>query len=312
MPADIVGVDLGGTKILARLVDPATGRAVGRRKSPTPTTGPDDVIEAVATAVRAVEGFEDASAVGIGVPGFVADRSVVLRCANIAGWDSPIDVRHRLEASLQKPVVVGNDVDCGALAEHRLGAGKGVDDLLAVFVGTGVGGGLILGGSLVEGVGVGEIGHVTVRPGGRACGCGGLGHLESYAGRAGIERRAREVAEDGRRNALVDLAGKGPVKSRHIARALDESDAVTAELMAEAVDALALAIGNTVTLLGLRRVVLGGGVVDKLGQSFVDQIVASEAFGGLGSADCELRLAERLDDAGVAGAAILAAAASGR
>ncbi|MDH3680524.1 MAG: ROK family protein [Acidimicrobiia bacterium] len=312
-PSAYIGVDLGGTKILARAVDPQTGAASGRAKTPTPTTGPGDVLDAVVATVSSLDAFDDAVAIGIGVPGFVVGASTVVRCANIAGWETPIDVGQRLRAALDRPVVVGNDVNCGALAEHRLGAGRGVDELLAVFVGTGVGGGLVMHGSVVEGARgmVGEIGHVTVEPGGRQCGCGGRGHLEAYAGRAGIERRARELAGEGRRTQLVDLAGTGTMKSRHLARALDEGDDVAEELLAEAVAALARVIGNAATILDLRRVVLGGGVVDKLGQSFVDRIAESEAFGGLGSDLCELRLAERLDDAGVAGAAILAADRTG-
>ncbi len=309
MVTNYVGVDLGGTKILARMVNPRSGEAVGRSKAPTPKDGPEAVLEAVVDTVRSLDGFEDARAVGIGVPGFVVEAKTVLRCANINGWDDPLDVGSVLAKAFDKPVVVGNDVNCGALAEHRLGAGKGVDDMLALFVGTGVGGGLILNGSLATGTRgrVGEIGHLTVVAGGRPCGCGGWGHLETYAGRAGMERRARELAAGGRRNLLVDLAGNGTMKSRHLARALDEGDEVAQEILGEAVDALALVIGNAASLLDLRRVILGGGVVDKLGQHFVDQIVSSKAFGGFGHEICELSLAQRLDDAGVAGAAILAA-----
>jgi glucokinase len=309
--AEYLGIDLGATKILARLVDPVSGRATGRSKVPTPTGGPDAVLEAVVRAVRQLGRLDRARAVGIGVPGFVVDASVVMSCANIAGWDEPVEVVQFLAEELGKPVVVGNDVNCGALAEHRLGAGRGCDDLLAIFVGTGVGGGLVLGGSLVAGSRgyAGEIGHVTVvgGPDGRPCGCGGRGHLEAYAGRAGIERRARELAAAGRPSRLVELAGAGTIKSRHLARALDEGDEVTRELLGEAVDTLALVIGNAASLLDLRRVILGGGVVDKLGQVFVDRIATSSTFGGLGPGICEFRLAQRLDDAGVAGAAILAA-----
>ncbi|MGF1596250.1 MAG: ROK family protein [Acidimicrobiales bacterium] len=305
----IVGVDLGGTKILARLVDPATGRAIGRQKSPTPSDGPESVVAAILDLVTTLDAAGEAVAVGIGVPGFVVDRSIVVRCANIEGWDDPVDVGALVSAALDKPVIVGNDVDCGAVAEHRLGAGEGIDDLLAVFVGTGVGGGLILDGSLVQGTRgmVGEIGHVTVVPGGRPCGCGGFGHLEAYAGRAGMERRARELAAAGRPSQLVSLAGPSPIKSRHLSRALDEGDEVANELLDEAVEALAQVIGNAITLLDLQRVVLGGGVVDKLGQPLLDRISGSSHFGGLAGDICELRLARRLDDAGVVGAALLAA-----
>lgn len=267
------------------------------------------MLEAVVAVVQELEGFDSARAIGIGVPGFVTDDTTVARCTNIQGWETSIDVGAILSEALGKPVAVGNDVNCGVLAEHRLGAGRGVDDLLALFVGTGVGGGLILNGALASGSRglVGEIGHVTVVPDGRVCGCGGRGHLEAYAGRAGIERRARELASEGRRNLLVDLAGEGTIKSRHIARALDEGDEVAQELLGEAIWALAVVIGNAATLLDLRRVVLGGGVIDKLGQLFVDQIVKSPVFGGFGPDICEISLAQRLDDAGVAGAAILAA-----
>ncbi|MEL7157088.1 MAG: ROK family protein [Actinomycetota bacterium] len=309
MTTPVLGVDLGGTKILARLVDTESGAAVGRRKVPTPTTGPGDVLDAI---VDLVDGWDDASeatVVGVGVPGLVLDDDTVVRCANIEGWDQPIEAGSLLSKRLGRPVVIGNDVDCGALAEHRLGAGQGVDDLIAVFVGTGVGGGLVQGGRLTTGRRgmVGEIGHLTVVPGGRPCGCGGRGHLETYAGRAGIEREARRLADEGKTNALVDLADGGRIRSRHLAKALDADDEVTVQLMTDAADALALVIGNVATLLDLSRVVLGGGVLDKLGQSFVDQITGSSSFGGFGPDVCELRLAERLDDAGVVGAAILAA-----
>jgi glucokinase len=259
--------------------------------------------------VASLDGLDEASAVGVGVPGPVVDGTLVVRCPNIAGWDTPVDVGREVAEALGKPVVVGNDANCGAVAEHRVGAGAGLDDLLAVFVGTGVGSGLIIDGALVDGErGLGgEIGHTTVVPGGRPCGCGGRGHLEAYAGRAGIERRARELAGSGRRSRLVELAGTGMVKSRHLAQALDDGDEVAVELVDEAVEALALVIGNAATLLDLRRVVLGGGVVDKLGRAFVDRIASSQAFGGLGPEMCELRLARRLDDAGVVGAALLAA-----
>ena len=191
-----IGVDVGGTKILARHVDTTTGRATGRCKQPTPTSGPDDVVDAVIDAIRALGPAESSDVVGIGVPGIVVDASVVSSCPNIEGWDEPIDVAARVADALGMQVTVANDVNCGAIAEHRLGAGVGAEHLLAVFVGTGVGGGLVLDGQVVDGDrGIaGEIGHLTVVPDGRPCGCGGRGHLEAYAGRAGIERRAREIA----------------------------------------------------------------------------------------------------------------------
>ncbi|MGH1490837.1 MAG: ROK family protein [Acidimicrobiales bacterium] len=304
----LIGVDLGGTKILARGIDPKTGKASGRVKNVTPA-GPDAVLDALVKTITAVDAWPEAVAVGIGVPGFVDADGVVAKCPNIEGWDQPVPVAAELSERLGKPVVVANDVNCGVVAEHRLGAGKGMNDLLAVFVGTGVGGGLVINGELATGKRgmAGEIGHVTVQPGGRPCGCGGLGHLESYAGRAGIDAEIRRRVKAGKRELLFDLAGGGPIKSRHLARGLDDDDATTIELLGEAADALALVLGNTASLLDLPRVVLGGGVVDKLGQPFLDQISASPRFGGFGPEFVELVAAQRIDDAGAVGAAVLAA-----
>ncbi len=125
------------------------------------------------------------------LPGLVTRDGVVDRCPNIPGWDKPVAVAKTLAKALDRPVVVANDVNCGAVAEHRVGAGRGVDDLMAMFVGTGVGGGIILDGRLIEGSRgmAGEVGHITVIDDGRVCGCGERGHLEAYAGRAGIETR---------------------------------------------------------------------------------------------------------------------------
>ncbi len=304
-----IGVDVGGTKILCRLVDPETGKARGRTKARTPKSGPADVLASIAELVAKLDPDHEAVAIGVGFPGYVRPDGVVVHCTNISGWDQPIDVGPVLRKSTGRPVVVGNDVSLGALAEHRLGAGQGEQDLLAVFVGTGVGGGLILDGQIRDGDRglAGEIGHLTVHTNGRLCGCGGRGHLEAYAGKAGIEREARRLAANGETSFLMDMVQNGSMKSRHVHQALEAGDPVTLRLMTEAVDALAQAIGNVATILDIRRVVLGGGMTDKFGQDFVDQIAASSSFGGFGSAKLQLRLAERMDDAGAVGAALLAA-----
>lgn len=307
---EFIGVDLGGTKILARFVDPSTGRSEQRVKRATPRTGPAGVVEAVGEVVEELDPERRARAVGVGVPGLVTAAGVVTRCPNIDGWDQPVAVATILSKRLARPVAVGNDVSVGALAEHRVGAGRGVADMATVFVGTGVGGGLVLNNRMVAGRRgmAGEIGHITTHPGGRICGCGRRGHLEAYAGRAGLESEARRLHAIGIENELVRLAGdEGRIRSSHIAKALAAGDPVAVSLMNDAVEALALGIGSIATLLDLELVVLGGGVVDRLGESFLEQIARSKSFGGFGSDVCQLRLAERLDDAGVVGAAILAA-----
>jgi len=256
-----------------------------------------------------LEDWESTAAIGVGMPGPVRPDGVAGPCPNIEGWDAPIDLAAELQDLLNMPVVVGNDVNCGALAEHRIGAGKTHTDMLAIFVGTGVGGGLVLNNRLVTGSrGVaGEIGHVTVEPGGRPCGCGGRGHLETYAGRAGIDAEMRRRSKKGANKLLLSLVGQSPLKSRHLAAGLDAGDPLSFTLIEEAAHALARVIGNAATLLDLPVVVLGGGIVDRLGKPFLKQIKNSPDFGGYGSDITELVLAQRLDDAGAVGAALLAA-----
>ena len=137
-----------------------------------------------------------------------------------------------------------------------------------------MGGGLILDGHLRRGgTGfAGEIGHTVVHPGGRRCGCGGTGHLEAYAGRASMEREARDRAAHGRPNQLVELAGDGRMTSSVWANALEARDPVAVELIDTAVAALGVAVANAITLLDLDAVVVGGGLADRLGPTFVGRV----------------------------------------
>jgi len=179
--------------------------------------------------------------------------------------------------------------------------------VLGVFVGTGVGGAVMLGGELRRGPNgmAGEIGHVVVHPGGRTCGCGGRGHLEAYAGRAGMERRARELEASGHDTVLVELAKAKRMTSSVWAKALAQGDQVAMSLVDEGVEALGYAIGAVVTVLDLELVVVGGGLADRLGPAFigrVEQAVRSQQFAGT-----RVRVvpAELGDRAGALGAALL-------
>jgi glucokinase len=233
----------------------------------------------------------------------------VLRAPNLVGFDQPVPLAALVAAAAGgNPVYLDNDVNAATLAEHRLGAGVGVDDLLAVFVGTGVGGGLVLDGRLRRGPqGVaGEIGHLVVRAGGRRCGCGSAGHLEAYAGRASLEREARRRHEAGQATALVDLAGNGRMKASVLAKAMARGDAVAVALLEEAVEALGEALASAVNLLDLSLLVLGGGVTDKLGADFVARVGAAvRARLFLPDAPVRVVAAGLGDRAGAMGAALL-------
>jgi glucokinase len=306
-----IGVDLGGTKLQGAVVDVRGGDVDvlrgGRR--PTPPGEPAAVVQTITELVHELGGLDDVVAVGVGAPGAVDHRTgTVLQAPNL-GWSDPVPLGEMLADALGATVVVDNDVNAGTVAEHHQGSGRGLRDLLVVFWGTGVGGGLVLDGRLRRGPAgyAGEIGHTVVRDGGRPCGCGHRGHVESYAGRAGLEREARLRHAQGEPTALVELAGSGRMRSRIFARALDMGDAVAIALLDEAVAALGAGIASAVTLLDLDAVVLGGGLGDRLGAAMVGRVeesVRSRLFAS--SSALRVRPASLGDLSGALGAAIVA------
>lgn len=269
-----IGIDLGGTKIYGVVLHDGSVAREAKRKTPV-RGGPMGVVDAIADVVSQLGGTDGVAGLGIGAPGAVDALGVVQRAPNLPGWDQPFPLGEAVSESLGGlPVAVDNDVNVGTLAELRLGAGQGSADLLGIFVGTGVGGAVVLDGQLRRGpTGVaGELGHVVVRQGGRRCGCGGRGHLEAYAGRWGMEKRARRLASDGRDSFLVDQGKKNRLTSSSFAKALAADDDVTVELLDEAVAALGTAIASCVALLDLDTVVVGGGLADRLGPDFVARV----------------------------------------
>lgn len=271
----MIGIDVGATNISAVVLE--GGDVVAEAKGKTPVRGgPLAMVDAVRKVVDGLGAPRRARVVGLGVPGNVDGDGCTVRFApNLAGWVGPFDVGGAVADALDgRIVVVENDVNVGTYAEQRQGVAKGLPDVLGVFVGTGVGGGLILGGELRRGSSglAAELGHQVVRPDGRACRCGGRGHLEIYAGRASMERRARTLESRGRDTMLVDLAPARRMTSTVFAKALAAGDPLVLELLDDAVAALGIAIANAVTLLDVPMVVVGGGLADRLGPPFVGRV----------------------------------------
>ena len=308
------GVDVGGTKIQA-VITTRGGRVVGEARRVTPREGgpaavADDIALAVTeAATSAGVRVRELASVGVGAPGAIdADAGVVLKAANIVGWSEPFALGPTLEQRLGRPVAIGNDVSVAVEAERRFGAGRGVRSFLGVFWGTGVGGGLVLDGRHVIGRGsAGEIGHMCVKPGGRRCACGLRGCVEAYAGRGALEQRARREARK-RKTALFDIARKrdrGSLTSGIWIRALDQGDQVARDLIHEAVDALGVAIGSAVTLLDVERVVIGGGLGERLGPKWLARIEKAAAQHTFFSPRPSYVLAELGDLGGAIGASLL-------
>ena len=308
------GVDVGGTKIQA-VITTRRGRVVGEARRVTPREGgpaavADDIALTVTeAATSAGVRVRELATVGVGAPGSIdAAAGVVIKAANIHGWGEPFALGPTLEQRLGRPVAIGNDVSVAVEAERRFGAGRGVRSFLGVFWGTGVGGGLVLDGRPVVGRGsAGEIGHVCVKPGGRRCACGLRGCVEAYAGRAALEQRARREARK-RKTALFDIARKrerDSLTSGIWIRALEQGDQVARDLLDEAVDALGVAIGSAVTLLDVERVVIGGGIGERLGPKWLARIERAAAQHTFFSPPPVYVLAELGDLGGAIGASLL-------
>ncbi len=283
MPRLTAGVDLGGTKIQTVVL--RGHDVVGSARLPTPQAGADAVIAAINDSIRASIAAAHAStaelgAVGIGSPGAIdAEAGSVGHSPNVRGFETePVPLGPRVAKALGGvEVKIDNDVRVAVLGEWKRGAGRPYQNLLGVFVGTGVGGGLVLDGQLREGHGAaGEIGHTIVRHGGRLCSCGRRGCLEAYAGRARIEATARRLSEDrGRKTALFEIMrklGRDRVTSGVIATALERHDGLTVELIGRAEWALGVALANAQNLLDLDAIIVGGGLGDRLGPPFIARV----------------------------------------
>ncbi len=301
-----IGVDLGGTKIAFAAVD-EQHRVVARHRLVTPR-GPEAVLDAIVEGVRSLE--VDPVAVGVGAPGPIRD-GVLITAPNLPGFGAPVPLQERLEAKLGLPVVAENDATAGVVGEWVAGAGQGASFLLGVWLGTGVGGGLVLDGRPFHGAfgGAGEFGHMCVRQGGALCGCGRRGCVEAYAGRASMEQVVARNVAAGRSTLLTEIAkqrDKERFTSGVWAKALERGDEMATAIFDDAILALGAGIGACINLLDLDRVVVGGGVAEKLGQPLVDRIAAAtHPYHLLPDERRSFISAQLGDDAGAVGAAAL-------
>ena len=278
-----VGVDVGGTKIQSAAM--RAKKVVGSARMGTPLTGAEDVSAAIGDAVTkaladAGAPLSDLTALGIGAPGTIdSEAGTVSSSPNLPGFQGleAVPLGAMVSQALGGvAVMLDNDVRVAILGEWKRGAGRGYRHLLGVWVGTGVGGGLVLDGALYEGQGAaGEIGHTIVKPGGRVCSDGRRGHLEAYAGRGQMEAHARHLVKEGQKTELFDIMerkGRTRLSSGVWAAALEKKDKMAVELVDDAVRALAVGLASVQNLLALEAIVIGGGLADRLGPPFVERI----------------------------------------
>jgi len=268
-----LGVDLGGTKILSGLFDDEL-KLLARSKQPTSAEGgPSGVFARVVQGVEAVikeanVAPEQIRGMGIGIPGQIEVGTTKVKFAPNLDWRD-VDLKPLMPAAWRWPLVVENDVRMGTYGEFAHGAARGARNVLGVFVGTGVGGGLIINGDLFAGFNgnAGEIGHLVVhwRRG---------SELESIAGRKYMMKRAKEILDDAPKRVRkewkgIDLAA---VRSSQLAEFYQKDDPVAVQLVDDAARALGAAIGGVVNFLNPEVIVIGGGVTGALGDTFIERI----------------------------------------
>jgi glucokinase len=311
-----LGIDLGGTKIDAGLVD-REGRILARHHRDTKAKEGQDAVfrrlVGAASRLLASEGIsrQQVAAIGVAAPGPINARTgVVTLPPNLPGWHD-VPLAELIHEELGLPTRLENDANAAALAEHRFGAGQGSEHMVYVTVSTGIGGGFILGGKLYAGAtgGAAEIGHMTVLASGPLCGCGNRGCLEALAAGSAIAREARERVQRGVPTLIAELSGGDPqnISAKLVAQAAEQGDWEAEDILNQAMAYLGLGMANLVNLLNPELLVIGGGLT-KMGERLFEPVrraIDLRAFATTARA-VELRHAQLGDDVGILGAAAVA------
>jgi glucokinase len=265
--ANAIGIDVGGTKVLGGVVTD-NGEILATARRDTPREGGRALTEAIANVATELAQQHPVESIGISAAGFISsDRQTMLATPNISNWNG-INLVHELTEILHKKIVLENDANAAAWGEFKFGAGRGRNDLMMLTLGTGVGGGLILDGSVFRGAfGIGaELGHMRLIPDGQLCGCGIRGCLEQYASGSALMRHAREAIDASpllARNLLE--RGDGSIeglKGQHITDAARDGDPVAIAAFNTMANYLGAGIASLCAVIDPSCIVLGGGVID--------------------------------------------------
>lgn len=318
-----VGVDFGGTKLLAAVVDVSTGEIISSAKK---KTNPGDDAEALME--RLYSGIDEAldsvgakkkagiAGIGVGIAGQIdSQKGILLGAPNLSQATVDLPIADLLHARYKVPAALLNDVQVAAVGEGAFGAGKGCNNYFCVFVGTGVGGAIVHDGQLYTGATgtAGEVGHLIIHANGRHCGCGGRGHLEAYASRTAITRTILGELKRGRESVLTKLepslaSGDGDgsaLRSGLLAKAMKEDDPLVIEVLTDAGTDLGLGLASVINLVNPERIILGGGVIEAVDDLF--EIASKRALQEslpTAAKRTEIVRAKLGDNAGIVGAAI--------
>ena len=321
-----LGIDLGGTKTLAAVVDVSTGEIISsERKRTRADKGQEYVSQHVINlATAALESAKlptgsNIIGVGIGAAGQIDRKNgIILDAPNLDVKNMPM--AEILGKQFGKPVAVGNDVEVAALGEYIHGAGRGYSTFVVIFVGTGIGGGIVQNGRLYSGLTgtAGEVGHMTIQAGGRICPCGSRGCLEAYASRTAITRAIMAEIHHGRTSVLTEEAelqlseGETIIRSGLLASALNQGDTLVKEIVTELADFLGYGLASVMNFYNPECIILGGGVIEAIDLLF-DRAVNRARNTALADPGHKTKImrAKLGDFSGVVGAACLGAQAAG-
>lgn len=309
-----IGIDLGGTKILTAIVDKENGEVISSIKKKTKKDkGPEKIVQKIIKSIREVleesgKTLEDIEDIGIGVAGQInRTNGIVINAPNLDC--SNLNLSEILEKEFNKPILLGNDVEIATIGEMYFGAGKNKKDFVCIFVGTGIGSGIVQNGKLRYGATgtAGEIGHIIVDVGGRPCGCGACGCLEAYASRLAIEKRIIGALKKGRKSDIENyLIEDKPIKTSMIRKSLDNKDELVTQIIDEASEYLASGLASIINFYNPEMIILGGGLMNAVDYFYQKstQIARIKAL-PTPSVNVEFAKAELGDFSGVIGAALL-------
>lgn len=313
----VVGVDFGGTKLYAGVFSDRLENIGTARKSTKPQRGVDTVIERIAEVVREAVDEADLSlkqikGVGIGAPGAVAgDTGDIIFAPNLPGWKN-VPLKKALEKHLGVPVFVENDCNIAMLGVYVTELKSKPRSAVGIFLGTGIGGGMIINGELYSGFNhtAGEVGHMVLDPTGPKCGCGNKGCYEALASRTAIFKRLQQAVKDGEKTILTDMLGDDleDMRSGSLRKALRKGDKLVEKVIDEAAEYTGIAIANLANIMGPEVIVLGGGVIEALADEMLSIIVETAndyAMPGV-MEGVEIFASKLGDEAGITGGGVLA------
>ena len=306
---------MGGTKILASIVNSKDG-ILNRVKVPTKNNCTNneyaDILATVVDKIIQQSGVskDNVAAVCLGIPGTVNPYTGLIGLATNIGMKN-YNIKDALEKRLSLPVITENDVNLGAIGIYNFGVGKDAKNLLAVFIGTGIGGGLIIEGKIHRGSGfsAAEIGHIIIDTNGRICTCGRKGCFETIASRTAIVRQIIKDVKSGKKSILADKVLSGEkIKSKALAKAIDNKDKVTVKRVTAACDVIGQVLANISNLINVDTIVLGGGMVEATGDFMLPEI--ERAYNNYVFKSCgvgvKILISELGDDAAIWGGLSLA------